>query len=339
MLNERYEPLGVLGEGGFAEVLRVRDQRLGREVAFKRPLARSVSAADVEAFEKEARTTSVLEHPSIPPLYESGVDASGLPFLSLRMVQGRTMADLIDRLKAGDAELFEAYPYRERVAIFLKVCEAVAHAHDKGIYHRDIKPGNIMIGELGQVFLLDWGLARREDPAARDRSDSAQFFKGTILYAPPEAVTGEPFTAQSDCYALGATLYEWLSLRPLFDREDTSGLLMAVLDEKPVEPYSYTHPVQGRVPIELSRLIMRTVAKEKAERPGSVHELADRLRTWLQGEVKPECPCTVIKFSFKHLAEWINNRPLLAPLFLLWLLYPAIALMQVLLDRLVWNAR
>lgn len=337
MLNERYEPLGVLGEGGFAEVLRVRDQRLGREVALKRPLSSSTSAADVEAFQKEARMTSTLEHPSIPPLYDSDVDASGLPFLCLRMVRGRTMAEIIERLNEGDAALFEAYPYRERIAIFLKVCEAVAHAHDNGIYHRDIKPGNIMIGDLGQVFLLDWGLARREDPTVRDRADSANFFKGTLLYAPPEAVVGEPFTAQSDLYSLGATLYEWLSLRPLFEGKDGGAMLMAVLDEEPVSPYNHRHPIQGRIPIEISRFIMGTVAKNKARRPASVHAFAAQLRTWLQGEVKPECPCTVVKFTFEHLMEWVNNRPLLAPFLLLWLLYPAIALLQVLLDRLLWN--
>ena len=95
--------------------------------------------------------------------------------------------------------------------------------------------------------------------------------------------------------------------------------------------------MQARIPIELSRLLVALVAKDKAQRPASVHALVARLRAWLQGQIMPECPCTTVKYTFEHLTEWLNNHPLLAPVFLLWLLYPALVVIQLLLDKLLWK--
>lgn len=334
----RYQELEVLGAGGFAEVVRARDPFLGREVALKRP-HRELQHAGLGDFQDEARATSHLEHPGIPPLYEAGVDADGRPFFALKLVRGWTLEQCIERLRANDPKTHEAYPFHERVAVILKVCEALAYAHEKGVLHRDLKPGNIMVGDLGEVFVLDWGLAKRDEAAAPgDARESGEFFKGTPLYAPPERLAGEPATAQSELYSLGATLYEWLTLHPVFPETDLGKLFKAIMTREPRELPLFSHPIQGRVPIDLSRIVMTTLAKDKARRPASLREFADALRHWLQGDIKPQCPCTTIKFTFAHVSRLLDNHSLWAvPLVVLWLLFPVLVLLQWLIDRYFWH--
>lgn len=326
----RYEEKELLGKGGFAEVRLAEDLELGREVALKRPLPEMDEPALAE-FLQEARATSRLEHPGIPTVYDLGVDSQGRPYFSLQLVRGKTLEQCIAELRQGCPKAHAAYPFSQRVALFLKVCEAVAYAHERGFLHRDLKPANVMVGDLGEVFVLDWGLAKG---AVQEVGPSGEYFKGTPLYAAPERVSGEPACCQSDLYSLAATLYEWLTLHPLFAEDSVGKLFVAVLQKDPKDMTSYFHPVQGRVPIELARLVQPALHKKKAGRPPDVRAFSESLRDWLNGVIQPICPCTTIKFGFRRASTWMDNFPLVAmPLVLLWLLYPALVLFQWLVDR------
>ena len=166
----RYELLDELGRGGMGIVYRAHDTQLDRVVALK-----AIECGPID----EARTLAQLEHPGIVPVYDSGVLPDGRSYCAMRLVTG-------DRL---DAFLRAGHPLTARLRVFEKVCEAVAFAHDRGVVHCDLKPGNIMTGNFGEVFVLDWGVANHATA-------------GTPGYRAPEAVA----TPQSDIYSLGRIL-------------------------------------------------------------------------------------------------------------------------------------
>ncbi|MBX3172457.1 MAG: serine/threonine protein kinase [Candidatus Eremiobacteraeota bacterium] len=311
-LEKRYGDLEDLAQGGMAKILKGKDLSLGREVAIKRPLP----SEDPERFWQEARATGRLEHANIPPLYEAGRDEQGQPYLALKLVRGHSLTQLIEKLDQG--ELHDLYRFPHRLAVFEKVCEAVAYAHQQGVFHRDIKPDNIMVGEYGEVFLLDWGLARGEPAAPQPDAD----FSGTPAYCAPEIVRGEGPSPASEVYSLGATLYEWMSLRPAHTGKNLVDVLNSVMKHGPADPARLAHKAQDKVPIEVARVILQAMAKDPQNRYASVAELRAAVRNILDGEIKPVCPCTTVKFSFREITTAIDNYPILSALVLLWMIYP-----------------
>src|ERR1043165_5843394 len=148
-LPARYQPAGRLGAGGMGEVLLASDQQLGRDVAIKRMLA---SSPALEArFLREARIQGRLEHPAIVPVHELATDSEGRPFFVMKRLTGATLSDMLTATTYSRQKLLRA---------FADVCMAVAFAHSRGIVHRDLKPSNIMLGDFGEVYVLDWGIAR-----------------------------------------------------------------------------------------------------------------------------------------------------------------------------------
>lgn len=331
LLWNRYTEVEALGEGGMGMVVKAMDVGLDREVAIKRLKPTLVDSESQQRFLQEARATGQLEHPNIPPVYELGQDEVGNPYFALKLVRGQSLRQLIDRLREGDSALHERYRFPHRLAIFQKVCEAVAYAHQRSILHRDIKPDNIMLGEFGEVFLMDWGLAKdQQGPPVTD--PDAGNFMGTVLYASPEQLSGEPAEPLHDVYSLGATLYEWLSLKPPFEQKELRQLLTAVLTQKPTDPVFHSDPAQGRMPVEMSRLVMKAMHRDKAHRFASVQDMIEEIQSILDGEIRPICPCTAVKFSFHGVSRLIDNHPILVVLVMLWLLYPAYAIAMAL-----WN--
>ena len=243
---ERFEDLGLLGLGATGEVRRVRDPELGRVIALKvlRPEAAKKARA-VLRFLEESRTTAQLQHPGIPPVFETGTTSDGRFWFTMPEVRGKTlrhvMAELHEASRNGQwATSPSGWSLRRVVAAFQRVCEAVAYAHSRGFVHCDIKPSNVMVGDHGEVLLVDWGLARNtaHTPAAADTSPSPTAessgggpVAGTPMYMAPEQARGEVdrIDARTDVYALGTILYELLTGRtPYAGRRATEVLVQLI---------------------------------------------------------------------------------------------------------------
>jgi serine/threonine protein kinase len=328
-LWDRYKELEALGEGGMGKVVKAQDLGLEREVAIKRLRVEVGDPENAQRFLLEAKATGQLEHPNIPPVYELGKDEEGRPYFALKLVRGRSLQQLIAGLKSGDARLHDEFPFILRLQIFQKVCEAVAYAHERGIIHRDIKPDNVMVGELGEVFLMDWGLAKDQQSSAGDATQ-AGIFMGTPMYAAPEQIAGEKASPLWDVYSLGATLYEWLSLKPPHSGDSVREILTSVLTKKPTDPVFHFHSVQGRMPVEMSRLVMKAMHKDAGKRFSSAREMLEEIQNILNGEINAVCPCTAVKSSFHGVSRLLDNYPIVVFLVIPWLLYPLYALAMAL---------
>jgi serine/threonine-protein kinase len=185
----RYDLLEPIGRGGMGLVFRARDRELDRDVAIK--VTQFTAAADAERLRREARTLASLEHAGIVPAYDVGRLPDGRVFLVMMLVRGERL----------DVHVRER-PLPDRLRVFDRICDAAAFAHDRGVIHRDLKPANIMVGSFGQVWILDWGLARPgSDPSLSPDVEAG----GTDGYIAPEASTQKP-DARADVYALGAIL-------------------------------------------------------------------------------------------------------------------------------------
>jgi eukaryotic-like serine/threonine-protein kinase len=220
----RYLTGALLGEGGMGKVTTCHDRPIGREVAMKvlTPVAASSPPAQAR-FLREARIQGQLEHPCIVPVYDLGATPDGHPFFTMKRVKGVTLKEVVMRLAAGDPEARSTYTRRRLLEAFSRVCLAVDAAHERGVIHRDIKPENIMLGNYGEVYLLDWGIAGllpdsskestgliKVDPELEHLTHAGQLL-GTPQYMAPEQRVGIASEA-SDVYALGCVLYELLTL-------------------------------------------------------------------------------------------------------------------------------
>jgi serine/threonine-protein kinase len=296
----RYAEIGELGRGGMGRVALVEDRRLGRRVALKTRLSRDDDRRAGLRFLEEARATAQLEHPSIVPVYDLDRDADGRPFFTMRAVGGRSLTAVLDALRGGAAEPTLA----ELLLVFLKVCDAVAYAHDRGVLHRDLKPDNVMLGAFGEVFVMDWGLARvgdgdgqapaeAEDEASGSssvrsvRPDSGRLtaagsLVGTPGYMAPEQARGtEALDERADVFALGAILYEMLTLRPAIEGERGSVRLVRTINESPPPPHE--RAPERKVPRGLSALTMRALARDRDARLPTVMALRDGVAAELEG--------------------------------------------------------
>ena len=190
--DDRYQDLGLLGTGGMGEVRAVHDGRLGRQVARKSPRANVPGAT--EALAREAAVTAALEHPGIVPVYDAGHDPDGRPWYTMRLVRGRSLRAVIAETPSLTGRLALLRPV-------LAAVEAVAYAHARGVVHCDLKAPNVLLGEHGEVQVVDWGLA-----ASGPGSPSG----GTPATMAPEQARGEPATQASDVWSLGMVLLELL---------------------------------------------------------------------------------------------------------------------------------
>ena len=174
--SQRYAVGDAVARGGMGAILAARDVNIRRAVAMKVIRKdREAKAPDLLRFIEEAQVTGQLEHPNIVPVHELGLDASGNVFYTMKFVRGTTLKDVLRAIRDGDEQAIGEYPLNRLLNIYLKLCDAVAFAHSRGVVHRDLKPENVMIGDYGEVLVLDWGLAKivgREDaPAAESSPD------------------------------------------------------------------------------------------------------------------------------------------------------------------------
>ena len=266
----RYEIVRKIGSGGMGAVYLARQVNVGNHVAIK--FLPAHLAEDVELrrrFEREAALTLQVTHPGAAQLLDTGQDEDGQLFLVFEFVEGDDLSTLLDR----DGAL----AYSEAFAVTLKVAEALAYAHHKGVVHRDIKPENIRVRrDLAglHVKVLDFGIARLSDDAAT-RLTVEGGVAGTPRYMAPEQITGGTIDARTDVYALGLVLFEMLSGRKAFDRNTPSQLMWAQLNE-PVPPLRSVQPLRDHQ--QLDAVIAKACAKQPGERFGSMGDMIKALQ-------------------------------------------------------------
>jgi serine/threonine-protein kinase len=335
----RFEAPTAIGDGGSGTVFKAEDPRLGRQVAVKMLHAELMSESrHAQRFLREAKATGVLEHPNIPPVYEYGETPAGRPYMALKLIQGQTMAELVDKLSAGDQAAHAEFPFHRRLQIAIALCDALEYAHERDILHRDLKPENVMIGRHGEVWLVDWGLAappsenRSEDD---DKVTAEHTFVGTLSSTAPEQLAGV-YSKESDQYSLGVVFYFLFALRSPHAGESRYERMTSLLQEVPRAAESFVWPIQGRVPREISVLIARMLEKDPKMRFDSVSQVKQELSTILGGDIRAICPHTFLKKSGHRLGRLMDTHNLwLAPLVTLWLLYPLLHLLYWLVGKLM----
>jgi serine/threonine-protein kinase len=227
----RYRIADVLGQGGMGEVLSARDEQIGRTVAIKRLRVEDPSPDVLARFLREAHIQGRLEHPAVVPVHELW-NEGGQPFFVMKQLAGVTLADVIPKLAARDPRAQEDFTLQRLLRAFTDVCLAIEFAHTKRVVHRDLMPANIVLGDFGEVYVLDWGIARITEDVSDDHRDSFQdigtiagtetvagAILGTPGYIAPEQIRADYFLdGRADVYSLGCILFEILALQPLHPR-------------------------------------------------------------------------------------------------------------------------
>jgi serine/threonine-protein kinase len=300
----RFDLLGQIGAGSMGEVLLAKDQDLRRKVAYKRLRAELTTQPELaQRFLAEAQITAQLDHPNVVPLYSlEHEEAHGLGYV-MKLVRGKTLAALIKEarsaVEAGQPP--SARAQRETLLDhFLKVCDAIAFAHARGVIHRDLKPANIMVGRFNEVYVMDWGIARvldipevllegREESVHSAAGVGAHTTRwGTLLgtprYMSPEQARGEidRLDRRSDLYSLGLMLYELVCLRPAFSAPDVSSLMERVRRGQRARIAAPTRSL--KIASELAAIIDKATRVAPDDRYPDVSAFAHDLRNYLRGE-------------------------------------------------------
>ena len=277
VLGDRYELVDQLGFGGMAEVFRAKDLRLGRDVAVKvlrADLARDPSFQS--RFRREAQAAASLSHPAIVAVFDTGEDG-GVPYIVMELVEGRTLRDIIQtegRLAPERAIDVVAY-----------VCEALEYSHQAGIVHRDIKPGNVMVTNTGDVKVMDFGIARAVTASQATMTQTAAVM-GTAQYLSPEQARGEHVDARSDIYSTGCLLYELLCGRPPFLGDSPVAVAYQHVREEAPPPSRYADVVGP----DLDAIVLTAIAKSPAHRYQSAADMRDDLDRARRGEPVAAAP-------------------------------------------------
>jgi formylglycine-generating enzyme required for sulfatase activity len=308
----RYRPEGELARGGMGTIFTVWDRDLRRHLAMKvlhgdGPIRAPVSRQRLARFLEEAQVAAQLDHPGVAPVHEVGVDSDGRVFFTMKLVKGRDLEDVFELVFAGEA----GWNDTRALGVLLRVCEAMAYAHTKGVIHRDLKPANVMVGSFGEVYVMDWGLARvlgakpEQEPAApvsaiitgrsedREAQADSPFVTaegdvvGTPTYMAPEQARGEleRLSPRTDVYAIGAMLYHLLARkRPYVARGDrlSNREVLSKLLAGPPPPLQALRP---EVPAELAAIVDKAMARAPEHRYDDTLALAADLRAYLEQRV------------------------------------------------------
>ena len=232
-----------------------------------------------------------------------------------------TVANVIKELKNGNLEAHEKYSFQERVKILQRVCDALSFAHERGVIHRDVKPSNVILGDLGEVYLADWGISViRNKNDDKDAKQPGTFsIEGTPAYMSPNQLTGKSGpTIKGDLFGLNALAYEFLSLNHHLEnpRQSPLKILNALQTVKIKSAESHQHPVQGRVARSLSRLIKKGLCDENDMTIASAKEFNLALQKWLEGKSPVVCPGTLIQSWLHRIDRAIDRKPALMPVVL-----------------------
>ncbi|MCM8532453.1 MAG: protein kinase, partial [Lentisphaeraceae bacterium] len=295
--KERYPEIVKINQGGMKRIMSGHDAITGRKVAIARMLSYD-TADDLELFLREARITACLEHPNIMPVYDISTDEDGLPFFTMKLLEGEDLQAILDQLKNDNTEYKEKYRLSYLLEIFLKICDAMAYAHNRGILHLDLKPQNIKTSDFGEVILCDWGLAQLLDdadpelvmkdgvagPLADITRSMNTTIKGTPGYMSPEQASHDPkfkTDTTTDIYSLGALLYSFLTFEVPFEGKDNKEVIQKTLSGDIVPPSKRKNHL--KVPHSLEAVTLKAMALNPQDRYGSVQELQTDVRNFVEG--------------------------------------------------------
>ena len=290
--EERYQTLEIIDSGGVKNIYQMMDKHTGRILA-----RAELKTSDSPALERarvinEARLTARLEHPHIIPIHDINCSDENEPFFTMKLLKGENLAEVLAKLHKDLPDYREKYSLYSLLDIFNKICSAVEYAHSKGIIHLDLKPENIHIGDYGEVFVVDWGLARETKitnenicfDKLRDMLNLKQVSSmGTPGYMSPEQITqsDSELDERTDIYALGAILYSLLSLTRPCLATSTDKIISETLANKFVSPIERAKGLS--IPLALNAVVCKAMSKQASERYQSVHELATEIKAFLGG--------------------------------------------------------
>jgi len=293
----KYTLNAKLFAGGMGAILEAEDRYLNRISAMKVILPeKKTDTLTLQQFITEAKITAMLEHPNIIPVHELGLmNATGLYF-TMKLAEGEALNDILDKLMNNDTEYADKYNTYHLLNIFRKVCDAVSFAHSRHIIHQDIKPHNVMVGQYGEVLLMDWGLARPLEQHLTDFSDLAagqdNRITGSPTYMSPEQTYGVPdkMCERSDIFLLGAMLYQIFTLRPPYSGGNMKEIILKARAGNFIPPQQRTP--QRQIPDEINRIILKGMAFKKVDRYQSVdamcHDVDDIIAGKWSQQVKKD---------------------------------------------------
>lgn len=327
--NTPKEPIGdfrivkELGRGGMGIVYEAAQLSLGRKVALKvLPFAAGLDARHIQRFKTEAHAAAQLHHTNIVPVHAVGCER-GVHFYAMQLIEGRTLFEVI----AEQRELQEATSanastaiqsatsslvssitaaarnrdkYRTVTRLAMQAADALDYAHEAGVIHRDIKPANLILDSKGKLWLTDFGLAHIASDLGMTLTGDVF---GTLKYMSPEQASGRRshVDARADIYSLGATFYELLTSRPIFNSADKQALLRQILNDEPLPPRHW----DKNIPVELETILLKAVAKLPSERYGTAGQMRDDLKRFLDNiPIRARRPSVIDRTK-----KWIRRHP------------------------------
>ena len=315
----RYHDFKPFTQGGEAILQTCRDENLGRTVVMK-TLLPQLQGLEVyqKRFLREARVTALLAHPATVPVYEISRTSDGSVYFTMKKLSGRDLCEILDGIAEGNEDLRDEFPVEALVNVLIHVGHCLAFAHHRGVIHRDVKPSNIMVGEFGNIMLLDWGLAKVRDMEDDDaieelartnrqkipgRLTGPGDVQGTPFYMSPEqARETSDVDHRTDIYNMGIILFEILTGESYMSGRNFREIKRKILEDPIQTPAEYAP--RGTISPELNSICVKALQKEPADRYSEMSELVDDLRAVLLGR-------TVSVYQppiYRQILEWRNEK-------------------------------
>ena len=315
--GKRYKGFSVLNRGGMGTIFRTTDVNTGRIIAMKMAVNSEGEGESLVRLLHEAKVTANLEHPNIIPVHEISCDNNDDVYYTMKHVQGDSLGCVLKKLAEGDKSYISKFPLNRLLSIFLRICDGVAFAHSKGVIHRDLKPDNIMIGDFGEVLIMDWGIAKVLDKDSLSETYTGIFeipvtplsetysgkdvhltthsgnVFGTPAFMAPEQIRGQndDVDSRTDIYALGGILYFILALKLPCEEENVGKLFTIVLNGGIVAPVRLQASIEHKLPHtpnhqiseSLSAVTMKALSLEANDRYEDVQTLQEDIRKYING--------------------------------------------------------